>query len=146
MQRWIVPITLGAKKLFVITLLCGLPKDDLRLVKAMVRFRKARLHDSSLPIKPEGCPAFVDAVGTIHSPWTGSMVRNFGEKQWAVLAPVLTDENTKLTLKPGHIFPMVGDVGGGAAGAFGRVVRVTIHERHWPKPLLRVEIPTTRSC
>jgi len=130
----------GAKKLFVITLLCGIPKDDLKLVKAMLRFRRAEITDSCLPIKLDECSAFIDEKGGFYSPWNSVMVRNFGENQWAVLAPVFTDKNTKLTLEPGYILPIVGNIKGGETGAFGEVVQVTIHERHWFNPILKVSL------
>jgi hypothetical protein len=132
----------GAKKLFVITLLCGILKEDLNLVKAMIRFRKAQINDSCLPLNPDECSAFIDENGSFCSPWNRVRVRDFGKNQWAVLAPVFTDRNTKLTLEPGIILPIVGKIKGRETGAFGEVVQVTIHENHWFSPILRVSFPS----
>ncbi|KAK0648663.1 hypothetical protein B0T16DRAFT_456125 [Cercophora newfieldiana] len=125
----------GAKKLFVIALLCDIPSKDLDLAKAMLLFRKVGVHDGDLPIKPDECAAITDS----RSPWNPVKIRIFDERQWAVLAPVFTDQNTKLRLEPGHIFPIVGDIRGGEEGAFGEVVQVTIHEQHWSRPILKYD-------
>lgn len=132
----------GARKLFVIILLIGLPKEGAKLVKAMYRFLRTGTCDSALPIETDGNPAFYNSSGGIHSYWTGMMIRMFKEKQWAVLAPVITRHNPKLILEPDHILPVVYKSQGGGSGAFGDVVQVTLHENHYLEPILKVGAKT----
>ncbi|KAK0612097.1 kinase-like domain-containing protein [Immersiella caudata] len=125
----------GARKLFVIVLLCDIPSKDLELAKAMHLFRKEKIYDTHLPIIPDECPAMKDP----RSPWNPVKIKIFDERQWAVQAPVFTEHQTRHLLKPGQIFPIVGDIRGGEEGAFGEVVQVTIHERHWSRPILKYD-------
>ena len=141
----------GAKKLFVIALLVGVPKESLWLAKAMLRFRKANVRDSSLPIiNQETSPAFYDNGGAVLSPWTAITIRNFCNHQWAVLTPVFTDQNLRLYLEPGHILPIVEKAHIGSSGAFGEVVRVKLHDKHHRNPILRVrtlaQVHLLRGC
>jgi len=133
----------GAKKLFAITLLSGIQRDHHGVTKAMLKFHKSGIHDNCLPLKTQQCEAFIGSEpGSYSAPWSGPAVGNFNTHQGAFLAPVFTQEVPRLTLDPGCVLPIVANSGERQTGAFGEVAQVTIHEKHWAAPILKVKPAT----
>lgn len=121
----------SAKKLFTISLICGL--NGPKLQKAMVYFKNSCAVDGRLPVD-------IPLDGTPH-PWFPSTLwsklrkTEFLKKQWMLLAPVFPAGFVKLKLKQEHIFPFTFVDKETKEGTFGAVYQVTIHEAHQEEPL-----------
>jgi len=111
----------GARKLFAILICSALAAGKLR--KALEDFSQSNTGDLDLPISTG---AFAKKPW-----WDTNTIRNFAERQWEFLAPVFSTENRVLSLKSGHILPIVWmDEKNAKSGSFGRVCEVEIHKAH----------------
>lgn len=124
----------SAKKLFTISLICGL--NNRKLKKAMVHFKNGCAVDEQLPVD-------IPLDRTPHpwfpsTPWSKLKKTEFLNKQWMLLAPVFPAGFVKLNLKQEHIFPFTFVDKETKEGTFGAVYQVTIHEAHQEEPLRKM--------
>lgn len=125
----------SAKKIFTISLLCGLRSGDLR--EAMIVFKAKHFGDSNLPVSFQDNQWIHDRFAP--PLWDFLKTDSFAEKQWALLAPVFPKEfKEELKLENKQILPFTFVDPKKKEGTFGTVYEVTIHPSHQIEPMLKV--------
>jgi hypothetical protein len=129
-----------AKKLFLITIRCGLSADNAR--DSMRCFRYFKKSDESLPLlqtTPDATeePCFNPAF------WTELQIDNFSAWQWAHLAPVFDPSEYDYPLADRCILPFVKKDENIKQGAFSWVHRVEIHPEYNGHDALLVRLITS---
>lgn len=117
-----------ARKVFAITVQCGLPWDD--TFDAMQLFREQDFEDKLLPI--EDPRSLTDTLRKRFDSeiWFDVRLYDFYEKQWKCLCPVFSPEKYDYDLSPECIFPFTILAGVHTEGAFSSVYKVKIHDAH----------------
>jgi len=128
-----------ANKVFAITVISGIEGDDLG--KAMLQFMEIGFTNKSLPLKEEHLKDFP----FLAYPWSKTRIFKFCREQWIFLAPVFSQQNFMVNLRPEHILPFIEKSEVVKEGAFGQVYMVDIHPAHQEDPILNVRrfLPST---
>lgn len=116
-----------AKLIFAIAILSGFQGEDLS--DLLTRFMKAGFRDSSLPITAlnrHRVPFFHHE----DAHWIGVNCVSFEQSQWEFLAPVFTNEGSKVVLAPQNPLPFTNVIRRVGSGGFGVVHKATVHEAH----------------
>lgn len=122
----------SAKKVFTISLICGL--TGFMLKDAMAHFELHSFGDKDLPL-----PSF--KVLNEHlgfSGWSKMRKKIFIDFQWKVLAPVFPKAFVKMALREEEILPFTAVGNLRKEGTFGNVYKVTIHPSHQEEPERKV--------
>lgn len=128
-----------AKTVFAITVVSGLRGQHLG--KTMHHFMKLKFSDDSLPVTEtllnDHIQPLVNRLGD-SSGWSKTRRHTFLQEQWRFIAPVFSQKNFKVDLKPNHILPFIAKSSSGKEGAFGQVYMVEIHPAHHKDPVKNV--------
>lgn len=123
----------SAKKLFMISLMCGMSGDRLR--RAMESFHLHAFSDKDLPLTSSKS---LDHYAFRTRAWSALRRNLFMENQWKLLVPVFSPGFVRLHLEPEHILPFVHVASERREGTFGNVYQVTIHPSHQEDPVRMV--------
>ncbi|KEY69073.1 hypothetical protein S7711_09576 [Stachybotrys chartarum IBT 7711] len=116
-----------AKLIFAIAILSGFQGEELS--DLLTRFMEAEFRDSSLPITAlnrHRVPFFHHE----DADWIGVNCGSFEQLQWQFLAPVFTNEGSKVVLPPQNPLPFTNVIRRVGSGGFGVVHKATVHEAH----------------
>jgi hypothetical protein len=124
-----------ANKVFAITVISGIEGGDLG--KAMHQFMEIGFTNESLPLKEEHLKD-IAFFRNMAYPWSKTRIFKFCREQWIFLAPVFSQQNFMVNLRPEHILPFIKKSEVVKEGAFGQVYMVDIHPAHQEDPILNV--------
>ena len=146
-KKFVDSICKKAKTVFAITVVSGLRGPHLG--KTMHRFMKLEFSDDSLPVTEtllnDHIQPLVNRLGD-SSGWSKTRRHTFLQEQWRFIAPVFSQKNFKVDLKPNHILPFIAKSSSGKEGAFGQVYMVEIHPAHYKDPVKNVRPFSMLSC
>jgi hypothetical protein len=136
-----------AKTVFAITVVSGLRGSQLG--KTMHHFMKLEFSDFSLPVTETLLDSHIDSLVKRwgdSSGWSKTRRHTFLQEQWRFIAPIFSQKNFKVDLKPNHILPFIAKGSSGKEGAFGQVYMVEIHPAHYKDPVKNVRPFSILSC
>lgn len=134
MHALITYVLKSAKRLFVISLLCGLSGDRLKM--SMKSFHSNSFSDGDLPLTSLESLEQYAAFNTRAWPKLGKKL--FMSMQWKLLSPVFPQGFSRLDLRQEHILPFTRVAPERREGNFGAVYQVTIHPAHQDDPVRKV--------
>ncbi|KAK2605572.1 hypothetical protein N8I77_008401 [Diaporthe amygdali] len=125
-------ILMSAKKVFAISLICGVESSRLR--KAMNTFKFTGFNDSNLPIQ---------ATKSTEVPWSllqwpVVMTQKFEQRQWMFLVPIFHTKFLRMELEPHEILPFALIKNERSQDSAEDLWEVSIHESHCEAPIRKV--------
>ena len=135
-QELVAFILTRAIKVFTITVLISI--EERKLHDAMAAFKKHGFSDEKLPIK-EFKKKEEHELASFGGPWKPKMIREFYDKQWTFIAPVIraatSERQSNYDFEHLRILPFIKRFDEGFdKGSFGQVSKYRIHPSHLDDP------------
>lgn len=125
-------ILMSAKKVFAISLICGVESSKLR--KAMNTFKFTGFNDSNLPIQTTKSTEVPWSL----LQWPVVMTQKFEQRQWMFLVPIFHTKFLRMELEPHEILPFALIKNERSQDSAEDLWEVSIHESHCEAPIRKV--------